>query len=161
MTVDGTLLRSTMANWVSGVAIVTTAIDNVFHGMTISSMLSVSVNPLVMAISANCKSRTCSSILSSGYFAINILAQGQSDIAVLFADKNKQDERFNGLETSAASTGAPLIANCVANIDCSVTDSHVAGDHIIILGTPVKIIQTDAQPLVYGLREFGRFLPDS
>jgi len=157
MKVDGALLRSTMTNWISGVAIVTTTLNDLRHGMTISSFLSVSLDPPVIAISANCASQTCSSIQTSGNFAVNILAQGQEGLARLFSDKKKQDVRFAGLRTESAVTGAPLLGGCVANIDCSVTAVHIVGDHIIFLAKPEAIITNSATPLAYVNHTFGEF----
>lgn len=157
MPVDTTELRRAMGHWVSGVAIVTTVADSVRHGMTLSSFISVSLNPPLVAICANYDSLTHQMIQSSDCFGVNILARSQEHLAKLFADKAREHERFADLRTTQAVTGAPLLPGCVATLDCKVVAAHTVGDHVIYVGEVQATECHELEPLTYGLRQYGAF----
>jgi flavin reductase (DIM6/NTAB) family NADH-FMN oxidoreductase RutF len=159
MTVDAAELRDVMGRWTSGVAVVTTSTGQTMHGMTLSSLISVSLHPPMVAICANRDSLTHRYVAESRCFGVNILARGQEHLARLFADKAMEHERFAGLATTRAVTGAPLLPGCSGYLDCSVVAAHPAGDHVLYLGEVQAAGHCTAEPLVYNLRRYGAFKP--
>ena len=68
----------------------------------------------------------------SGSFCANVLAQDQSELCWRFA--KEAEGRFDGVQWTAAASGAPKIAGSLAHIDCAIESSSQVGDHLFIVG---------------------------
>ncbi|MER3406589.1 MAG: hypothetical protein C4289_16670 [Chloroflexota bacterium] len=97
MPVDQDTFREAMSHWASGVAIVTTFVDGVPHGMTASAFCSVSTEPPTVLVCVSKQARTHNRILRAGRFGVNILASTQQAYATHFAG------------TPVFEDGAPLV----------------------------------------------------
>jgi len=133
----------------SGVAIVTSCSEERVHGMTVSDFTSVSLDPPLIVVSASETANTLEVIRAGKCFAVNILAADQEELSNVFADKEREDTRFEGLDWSKAVTGAPIIAGSKVMLDCSVVAMHVAGDHVLCIGQVEHVEIHDVEPLVY------------
>lgn len=133
----------------SAVSIVTSSAGGRIHGMTVSDFTSVSLDPPLVLVSADKKARTLELINDGKCYAINILAADQQDLSNLFASKEREDVRFEGLEYETGVTGAPLIPGAIANIDCRLVATHEAGDHILCIGQVEDVRVVEGAPLVY------------
>jgi flavin reductase (DIM6/NTAB) family NADH-FMN oxidoreductase RutF len=133
----------------TGVSIVTARHGDVVHGMTVSDFASVSLEPPLVLVSAAKTARTLELIEAGKCFSLNILAADQQDLSNLFASKSKESERFAGLDTREAVTGAPLIPGAKVNLDCALAATHEAGDHVLCIGQVEHVEIQDAEPLVY------------
>jgi hypothetical protein len=69
--------RAVMRNLAAGVTIVTTTLDGEHYGMTATSFNSVSLDPMLVQVSLDLKSRTYKAVKGSGLYAVNILAEDQ------------------------------------------------------------------------------------
>jgi flavin reductase (DIM6/NTAB) family NADH-FMN oxidoreductase RutF len=154
--VDPDDLRTCMGCRASAVSIVTASSGDRHHGMTVSDFTSVSLEPPLVLVSASKDARTLEVIDDGKCFAINILAADQQELSNLFASKEREDVRFEGLDFEQGATGSPLIPGAIANIDCRLVATHEAGDHILCIGQVEEIRLHEAAPLVYfrgGYRE--------
>jgi len=149
--------KACMGRWASGVTIVTARSGETIHGMTVSDFSGVSLDPPLVSVCADKSSNTLGVIRSGGCFAVNVLAAGQEALSNKFASKKDEFKRFESVETGSGSTGAPLIAGCVSNIDCKLVAEHDAGDHVIFVGEVQQITSHDRPPLVYFSGAYGRF----
>ncbi len=164
--VDAATFRDVMAQWPSGVTVVTTlGGDGAWHGMTASSFSSVSLDPPLVSI---CLTKTLYShqlISDSGVFGINVLAKDQIDVGRRFAgmDKNVVD-RFEGETWSTAGTGVPLLDSALGWFDCRVLHAYPGGDHTIFVGEVMEgRAARKSAPLLFHSRGWGQFadvLPD-
>ena len=145
------VFKAAMAHLAGGVVIVTTADPaGARHGMTATAVCSVSLEPpLVMA----CMSRdaaTHRAVSVSGAFALNLLSDEAESLARRFASSRL--DKFEGLATTPAASGAPLLDGALAHCDCTVEQTVTAGDHTIFIGrvsaADVSAIE-DATPLLY------------
>lgn len=150
-------LKQVLARWVTGVTIVTARDGDRIHGMTVSAFTEVSLEPPLVLVCADKKSNTNPVIAAGKVFAVNILGEDQADLSNKFASKKHELERFDDLEFDRGQTGAPLLANCVANLDCRVVAAHDHGDHIVYVGEVVELRQTNAEPLLYHAGSYGTF----
>ncbi len=157
MTVSSLAFKRALACWGSGVTIVTARAGTEIHGMTVSAFSSVSLDPPLVLVCADKGSNTHKLMQRSGCFAANILAEDQRALALRFADKRQEATRFDGVAFQQAITGAPLLLDVVASIDCVTVDSFDAGDHVIHLGRVEHAVSTDRRPLLYFRSEFGNF----
>lgn len=160
MAISGDQFKGAMSRWASGVAIVTTSAGAKPYGMTVSDFSGASLSPPLVTVCAARESQTTRMIAEGRCFAINILAEGQSALSNRFASKQHADQRFEGLVTSEAKTGAPLLPGCAANLDCSLVATYEAGDHVIYLGQVEDVRLADSEPLVYHRGRYGRFASD-
>ena len=149
-------LRTAMRAWTTGVAIVTATANGERHGMTVSSFTSVSVDPPMVTVSLQSASRTHDAVVSSGAFGISILAASQQSLAERFALHGiSMGDRLEGLDTETLVTGAPLIKNSLAYMDCSVRQSIASGSNTLFLAEVVAVRGDDHdEPLVYHDRTY-------
>jgi flavin reductase (DIM6/NTAB) family NADH-FMN oxidoreductase RutF len=84
---------------------------------------------------------------ASDYFGINILAETQRDLSERFARKGQ--DRFQGIAWTPGETGAPLIADVLAAIECRVEQRIPVGDHDIFVGRMVAARVAEGAPLLH------------
>jgi 3-hydroxy-9,10-secoandrosta-1,3,5(10)-triene-9,17-dione monooxygenase reductase component len=126
-------------------------------GLAVNSFTSVSLDPPLVAFCAALSSTTWPSIQEVGHFCVNIIAEDQQEISRLFATKGA--DRFTEIEwRSATHSGAPILENVLAWIDCVIDTEHVAGDHLIVVGRVQEIgVERDGRPLVFYRGGYGRY----
>ena len=147
-----------MRRFPTGVTIVTTLADGVPYGFTANAFTSVSADPPMVLVCVNREASAHPMIARSEIFCVSILARGQEDIAKRFADHARRADRFAGLDTYAASTGAPVIGGCLAYVDCRLAEEHTAGTHTVFIGHVVESGVVPGSPLGYfnaDYRDFG------
>jgi flavin reductase (DIM6/NTAB) family NADH-FMN oxidoreductase RutF len=95
-------------------------------------------------------------------FAVNILQEGQEEMSDRFAWL-KDEDRFDEGEWITAVTGAPILANCLAWLDCKIVSSYPAGTHTIYVGEvqASAVPRPEKPPLIYWNREYRRLDLDS
>jgi flavin reductase (DIM6/NTAB) family NADH-FMN oxidoreductase RutF len=96
-------------------------------------------------------------IREGGVFAVNVLARDQEALSNKFASKKDEWTRFDGLDTDAGATGAPLLRGVVSNLDCRVVAAHEHGDHVVYVGLVVEVRTFDREPLLHCARKYGSF----
>jgi flavin reductase (DIM6/NTAB) family NADH-FMN oxidoreductase RutF len=160
MPVEADLLRQAMRFWVTGVTIVTAAHQGVQHGMTVSSFTSLSLTPAQVLISLAQNTRTHDLVFRSRSFGISILSANQQDISDRFAGRMADElNRLAGLETFTLTTGAPMIADGLAHLDCRVMTTLGSGTHTIFIGEVLAARNVeDEDPLVYFNRGYRKLI---
>ncbi len=141
-----------MRGWASGVTIVAACDGQEMHGMTVSSFTSVSLTPPLVLVCAERPTRTHRLIEASGAFAVSVLAHGHDELSDRFGGRDTEHlNRFEGVATITAVTGAPILADCVSFFDCVVSEAHPAGTHTIFVGKVVaaQLAAGGRSPLVY------------
>lgn len=142
-----------------GVAIVTARSGETIHGMTVTDYNGVSADPPLALVCADKSSNTLGVIREGGCFAINLLSVAQVELSNRFASKKHEWERFEGLDCATGVTGAPLIPDAVASLDCVVEAEHEAGDHVIFVGRIEHLVTRDLEPLIYLSGRYGSLAP--
>ncbi len=144
--------RAVMRHWPSGVTVVTMLAGTVPHGMTASAFTSVSIHPPLILVVVDKRWRSHDFLLAGGAFCVNILTQDQREVADRFAGRHGEvADRFAGLATVVAVTGAPVLSEALAWLDCRLDACHDAGDHSIFVGRVVAcaVARPDSRPLIY------------
>jgi flavin reductase (DIM6/NTAB) family NADH-FMN oxidoreductase RutF len=158
MVVSADLFREVVRRWPSGVAVVTTVADDQAHGMVIGSFCSLSAEPPLVMFSAGLATRTHALVTRGGLFAVSILNQHQVEHFERFAGFNRahDHDRFAGLATATAVTGAPIFPDALAWVDCRVVARHEGVTYTIFVGEVVAASlgsEAEAPPLVYFKRQ--------
>ncbi len=153
MTFDPQTLRAAFGRFLTGVTVVTTrGADGTAYGFTANSFTSVSMDPPLVLV---CPGKFLSSFdvfANCSHFAINILAEGQEDVANTFA--GYKGDRFARVTWSDDIHGIPVIDGAIAQFSCSTHHIMPAGDHIVLMGQVRDFSQRDALGLGYSA---GRF----
>ena len=139
-----------MRQWASGVSIVTMQTEERRHGLTVSGFLSISPEPPLVLISVGQELASDSLLQASGAYAVNFLRDDQAELSDRFAGRLGEVDRFAGLTTHTAATGAPILDDCLAWLDCRVVTTHVVGDHTLFVGEVVAAgVNGSGKPLLY------------
>lgn len=158
MAVEPQVFRDTMAQWASGVSIVTSLDGAQRIGITVSSFASVSLEPPRVLICVAKHLYTNGSIERSGIFAVNVLAENQVEWGMRFAGLLPEiEDRFAGINCFTAVTGSPILPGVLAWLDCRVVHAYDGGDHTIFVGeVEAAEAQPSGDPLLYYSRHWRR-----
>jgi DNA-binding GntR family transcriptional regulator len=102
----------------------------------------------------NSSSATGRAIASRQLFAVNILGEDHSDLAVRFATRNI--DKFKGVETVDGLDGLPLLAGAIATLECEVIETTKGGTHYVFLAEVRRARGSVGAPLAYFRGQFGR-----
>ncbi len=143
--------KQVMRRWASTVTIITTRVDDFIYGLTATAFSSLTVNPPEVFISINKQTRTHPLMEQSGIFCVNFLSPSMTHISDRFAGRHPSEERFQDVRFRSEVTGAPVLSDAIAYLDCRVARALDAGDHTIFIGEVVAAAVQDAEqsPLLY------------
>ncbi|MBO1287097.1 flavin reductase family protein [Streptomyces sp. CAI-21] len=125
-------LRDVLGHFTTGVTVVTAMSSRGPIGMTVNSFSSVSLDPPLVLFSVSRRSQLCDHLTAAGSFAVNILSAEQRALSTQFAKPGLN--RFGAAPWRAGTSGAPILSDVIAILECQVTDIHDGGDHMIIVG---------------------------
>jgi flavin reductase len=131
------------------------------HGVTVSSMVSVSADAdrPTLLVCIHHLSPAATAILANGVFCVNVLRCDQVHISDCFAGRGlpPDGDKFACAGWTAGSTGAPRVQDPLVAFDCRVTTSHRVGTHHVLFGAVEDIFTaTPGAPLIYANRSYGR-----
>lgn len=153
--------RDAIGHFVTGVTVMT-AVDpsGQPHGMTANAVSSLSLDPLLLLVCVDRQAAMSRVVVEGGVFALSVLAGDQVVLSEHFADdaRGYGIQEFEGTETRAGVTGAPLLAGAAAWLDCRVRDVVEGGDHVIVVGEVVLAERRDAADvLLYTPQGYARW----
>ena len=144
----------------NAVSVITTHYRGKNYGFTALSMNSLSVDPPAVFLAVGRKASAHDALMQSRNFAVNILGVGQSEIAKLFSDQARRNNRFTESSWSRAAGGAPFIeGGTAANLQCRLDKAVEAYTHTIIVGLVTHVTTSGIAPLVYSGGVYGRMTP--
>jgi flavin reductase (DIM6/NTAB) family NADH-FMN oxidoreductase RutF len=156
-TVDGARFRQVLGHFPTGVTVITAITDAGPVGLAVGSFFSVSLDPPLVAFCAGKSSTSYPKIAEVGHYCVNVLADEQEDICRIFASKGDDKFATIGWRPSPA-TGAPVINDVLAWIDCEIHAVHEAGDHYIVIGRVHELeVGHEGGPLVFFRGGYGRY----
>jgi 3-hydroxy-9,10-secoandrosta-1,3,5(10)-triene-9,17-dione monooxygenase reductase component len=157
--IDPEEFRRVMGHFPAGVAVVTTVRPQGGPaGLTASAVCSVSLRPTLVLACVDLGSESHRHIEQSGVFAINVLGEAEgAELARRFSRAGAAELKFQGVRHHPEQTGAPVLDDALAWLDCRVQQSHPAGDHSIFVGQVEAAGAREGAPLLYFRGRFGRF----
>ncbi|HEX6595605.1 MAG TPA: flavin reductase family protein [Acidimicrobiales bacterium] len=157
-TFDEARFRSVLGHFATGVTIVAGVDDAQPIGLSVNSFTSVSLDPPLVAFCAAKTSSTWPRLRSVGSFTVNVLTEHQEALSRRFAARNL--DKFHDLRWWPAPSGAPVIDEVLAWVDCTLEAEYDAGDHVIVVGRVQELdVATDGRPLIFYRGGYGRFEP--
>ncbi len=159
---DLSAFRQTLGRFPCGVTVVTTRIGAEDHAITASAFSSVSLDPPLVLVCVDRLNRFHDAVLASSEWAVSVLAEAAQDAATWFATRgrplagqlDKVDHRRGVL------TGAGLVGEALAWLECRTWQVYDGGDHSILVGE-VLDAQINAEcdnPLLYYRSHYGALL---
>jgi len=156
--IDPRDFRNALGTFGTGVTIVTAmAADGKPYGVTCNSFASVSLNPPLVLWSLGMLSQGLPIFQDASHFTVNVLGASQQALAQQFA--RSSDDKFAGVKWKPGLGNAPIIAGCVAQVQCRAANRYYGGDHIIFLGAVEAYSYNGQEPLMLARGSFGRFVP--
>jgi flavin reductase (DIM6/NTAB) family NADH-FMN oxidoreductase RutF len=151
VTVDPLEYRTIIGHFATGVTVITVAAGDEFQGMTANAVASLSLDPVMLLVCVEKTTHTHRVLEAAGAFAVNILAAGQEDVSRAFAKKAEPEHRrLRGYSFRIGKTGAPVLDDSLAFLECRVADVLEGGDHSVFLGEVVDEGVADGrEPLVF------------
>jgi flavin reductase (DIM6/NTAB) family NADH-FMN oxidoreductase RutF len=156
---EGEAFRLAMREFASGVALVTTGRGEHRTGCTATSLCSLSLDPPSLIVCIALTSSTLAALRINKMFGVNILAAPHDDLAHRFAGRNgaKGAARFAGADWMTLVTGAPLLRDALACIDCTVDEVLERHTHAVVIGRVEAVRRGGAAPaLVHWRGQFGQ-----
>jgi len=150
--------RKALRHFPAGVTIVTVRSGERIHGLTVSAFSSVSAEPALISITIENRHKAWAMLEEpEAVFAVNILGEGQSELSNRFAWV-KDEDRFAQGNWGTAHTGAPILQDALAWLDCNIHARYPAGSHTIYVGTveASSVPKAEAPPLIYWNRGYRK-----
>jgi len=140
--------RAALSRFASGVTVVTAKdIDGRLYGITVSAFCSVSLEPPLILVCIERGTGSNRVLAETKVFAVNILSSSQIGLSRQFA--SQLHDKFAEIDYRLGSNGVPLLEGALANLECSLTDSHDAGDHTVFVGEVENVLIDGTDPLIY------------
>jgi len=145
--------RAAMGAFPTGVTLLTCGGGNDAIVMTLNSLISVSLEPLLLLVSVKKSGRMRPRIAAAGSFAVNVLAEGQQDLSTEFArpDRPEGGIAMQRLRAAPGVTGNAVVTAAAAAFECLLEEQVEAGDHVLLIGRVVALHHgsPDARPLLF------------
>jgi flavin reductase (DIM6/NTAB) family NADH-FMN oxidoreductase RutF len=157
--VSSEIFRKVMGSFPTGITVLTAEREpGQVHGMTANSLVSVSLDPLLILVCIDQEARLLSYMKSQGRFGVNILRDTQQAVSEHFAGptQNPANEAKLGVKFCWTMTGIPLLEDALAHIGCNVVAQHAAGDHTIFVAEVESLELKEGEPLLYHRGKYGK-----
>ncbi|MEW1838250.1 flavin reductase family protein [Nonomuraea angiospora] len=149
--VDPGTYRKVVGRFATGVAIVTTRLDDVDHAMTVNSFTSVSLDPLLVLFCAEKVARFHDAVLEAGVWGVSVLPASMEDASRFFAHRGRPlNGQLARWPHHRGESGVALFDGAIATVECVTTAVHDGGDHSIVVGEVTALdTPSDGAPLLY------------
>jgi flavin reductase (DIM6/NTAB) family NADH-FMN oxidoreductase RutF len=157
--IDPRELRRAFGTFATGVAIVTgVSVANEPVGLTVNSLTSVSLDPPMLLWCISDRSANVGAFVEGRAFNVNILGEGQGNLALHFA--RPAQAKFHVDPDWKRAPSPPPIEGALAVFACRVAATYAGGDHVIVLGAIEAVTMRAGEPLVFHGGAFGVFQGD-
>lgn len=145
-----------MRDYPCGVSIVTVSDGGEDFGITVGSLVSLSLDPPLVGVSIGHESSLYETLSRATGFAVNLVSGDRADLAEDFARKGVRSfSGRDGLRFRRSPSGYPLLEGSVGWLDCRVHAKHVVGDHTLFVGKVLTVEEGPGQrSLVYQQRAY-------
>jgi flavin reductase (DIM6/NTAB) family NADH-FMN oxidoreductase RutF len=151
--VDSGDFRRVAGRFTSGILVVTTSLDGVGHAMTVTAFTSVSLDPVLVLFCAEKIARFHDAVLDAGLWAVSVLDEESEKTARWLATRGRPlDGQLNTIRHHPGpQTGAPILDDALAAMECRTTAVHDGGDHSIVVGEVIGVSEPrpGGRPLLY------------
>ncbi len=122
-------LRTLLGRFPSGVCVVTVAAGGQRLGLTVGSLVGLSLDPPLMGFAISREAAMHELLREAGGCAISLLAAGQEWLAQHFARGVPPIAMWHGVAVEPGAAGAPLLVGALGWLECTLREEVVAGTH--------------------------------
>jgi flavin reductase (DIM6/NTAB) family NADH-FMN oxidoreductase RutF len=144
--------RTALSAFATGVTVITTRGTAHDYGMTATAFSSVSLDPPLVLVCVRSQAQGADIIPRNGVFAVNVLSARQEAISNYFASRDRPRGRdaFAEIGHREMTTGAPVLDDVSAFLDCRLSTKYEVGDHLIFIGEVVALgANPELEPLLF------------
>jgi flavin reductase (DIM6/NTAB) family NADH-FMN oxidoreductase RutF len=123
----------TMGQMSYGIYILTSFYRKERGGMVASWVSQVSYDPPMVMVAVHPKRFSHHLIDQSGYFALHLLSRNQTDLIDCFKGPDPA-AKFASIPWSRGKTHCPVLASCLAYMECEVKARYSPGNHTLFIG---------------------------
>lgn len=107
---------------------------------TVNWVTQASFEPPLVAVGVKADSQAHALIKDTKAFALNVLGKGQQALAfTFFKPAERQGQTISGEPFRPGTTGAPILTNAPAFIECTLEATVEKGDHSVFVGRVVDV----------------------
>jgi len=132
MRVDGADQRELFRRWPAGVSVVVAEANGRRAGLTVSSLVSLSLSPPLVGISIARSASLFEVLRDSDDWGVSILADDQAALAWHFARSVPPLVLWDGI--AVREDNPRLLAGAAGWLVVRTVDAHTAGDHVFFVG---------------------------
>jgi flavin reductase (DIM6/NTAB) family NADH-FMN oxidoreductase RutF len=159
--VDPRDYRHVVGRFATGISVVSTVLDGTPFAMTVNSLTSVSLDPVLVLFCCERDASLHQPLLDTGVWGVSILTAAQEDVSACFAKRGLSAvelfEKFP--HRPGPRTGVPLLEGALGWLECRTWATYDGGDHTIIVGEVLGVQPGgDGDALIY-YRSAYRALP--
>ena len=137
-------LRRTLGMFATGVTVITALKGDEVHGMTANAFMSVSLEPPLVLISVDRRTKMCALLHEGMHYGVSVLCATQAALSDRFAGRTGEAEpRFLVVKET------PLVDGALAHFVARVERSYWGGDHSLFLGRVEYARQHTGAPLLF------------
>jgi flavin reductase (NADH)/cob(II)yrinic acid a,c-diamide reductase len=141
------------------VAVVATACAGERRGLIATSWCSVSAEPPSILVCVSQGASAHDVIRRAGFFSVNPLTTDHAEIMAIFAGQRglSGDARFNHGDWRTGASGAPVLQDALASLECHLAEHYAHHSHSIFIGRVTHLrVTPQAEALIYAKRAAAR-----
>jgi len=150
--VEADELRAVMGRFPAGVAVVTVELRDQRVGLTVASLVSLSLDPPLVGFAIRSDAALHELLRDAGRLAVSMLAAGQEATAQHFARGVPPIALWEGIALRDNPPGhAPELEGAIGWLRCAVRAAHDTGDHTFFVAEveSAELAPGEPQPLVF------------
>ncbi len=149
-------LRTLLRRYPAGVAVATVDASGQKLGLTIGSLVSLSLAPPLVGFAISREAAMHELLREAAGCAVSLLAAGQDWLAQHFARGVPPIAMWHGVATRPGAVGAPLLVGALGWLECSLRDEIATGTHtFFVFHVERAELGNDAPPLFRVGGEYG------
>ncbi|MFB6892710.1 flavin reductase family protein [Kitasatospora sp. NPDC056327] len=151
-------LRQAFGAYPTGVVAMSALCDGEPVGLAVSSFVSISLEPPMVAVSVARTSATWPRLVEAPVLGLSVLSHGQGALCRRLA--SRAGDRFDGTAWQATPEGAVLIHDAALWLTARVNAVYDGGDHEIVLMELLTVeLFPGVEPLVFHTSQFRELTP--
>jgi flavin reductase (DIM6/NTAB) family NADH-FMN oxidoreductase RutF len=154
---DTKALRNVLGCYATGVTVITARLsDGSRIGVTVNSFASLSLDPPLIQFALARTANVLAGFHKADHFAVNILGRGQEVLSNMFARPSTAS--WADVLYVDNAHGCALLANSIAQLECTKSAELEGGDHVILLGKVTAFhLREEAEPLLFYRGRYGTY----
>ncbi|SOC55699.1 flavin reductase family protein [Ornithinimicrobium cerasi] len=143
--VDPARYRQAMGRFATGVAVVTSRHRGHDVALTVDSLTSVSLAPVLLLVSLHPEARVLEGVESGEPFGVSILPARLRGMAQWLGEPGRplHNQLVRVPHERGSATGVALVEGALAAFECRTYALHPAGDHVLVVG---EVLSLQARP---------------